>query len=141
MLAHPPIPPERLIDGRTTRHEGDEIRQRKRTLVEDGFSWGKTICGLRTLQHRGREKVAWIFRFTNAAYHLVRVRTLIRAGGCACARPQPPPPRRTRRNGPCGAPPSPARRTPRVSHHRLNSSNAKISSISLTPQRFSAPCY
>lgn len=72
MLAHPPIPPERLIDGRTTRHEGDEIRQRKRTLVEDGFGWGQTIGGPRTPQHRGRETVAWAFRCTNAAYHLVR---------------------------------------------------------------------
>jgi len=71
------------IDGRTTRHAGYEISQRKRKLVEEGFGWGKTIGGLRTLQHRGREKVAWIFSVVNAAYNLVRLRTLIRAGVCA----------------------------------------------------------
>ncbi len=71
------------IDGRTTRHAGYEISQRKRKLVEEGFGWGKTIGGLRKLQHRGREKVAWIFSFVNAAYNLVRLRTLIRAGVCA----------------------------------------------------------
>ena len=74
---------QRAIDGRTTRHVGYEISQRKRKLVEEGFGWGKTIGGLRKLHHRGREKVAWIFSFVNAAYNLVRLRTLIRAGVCA----------------------------------------------------------
>jgi hypothetical protein len=32
---------------------------------------------LRKLRHRGREKVAWIFRFTAAAYNLVRMRRLL----------------------------------------------------------------
>ncbi len=71
------------IDGRTTRHAGYAIGQVKRKLVEEAFGWGKTIGGLRTRHHRGREKVAWIFSFTNAAYNLVRMRTLIRAGVCA----------------------------------------------------------
>lgn len=70
------------IDGRTTRHPGFDISQVKRKLVEEGFGWGKTIGGLRKLQHRGGAKVAWIFTFTNAAYNLVRIRTLIRAGVC-----------------------------------------------------------
>ena len=68
------------IDARTTGHEGYAISQVKRKLVEEAFGWGKTIGGLRKLHHRGREKVAWIFSFTNAAYNLVRMRTLIRAG-------------------------------------------------------------
>ena len=71
------------IDGRTTHHAGYAISQVKRKLVEEAFGWGKTIGGLRKLHHRGREKVAWIFSFTNAAYNLVRMRTLIRAGVCA----------------------------------------------------------
>jgi len=75
--------PKSAIDGRTTRHPGYDVSQVKRKLVEEGFGWGKTIGGLRKLQHRGREKVAWIFSFTNAAYNLVRMRTLIRAGECA----------------------------------------------------------
>ena len=75
--------PTSAIDGRTTRHAGYAVSQLKRKLVEEGFGWGKVIGGLRKLHHRGREKVAWIFSFTNAAYNLVRIRTLIRAGVCA----------------------------------------------------------
>jgi transposase len=74
--------PTSAIDGRTTRHAGFDVSQVKRKLVEEGIGWGKTIGGLRKLHHRGREKVAWIFAFTNAAYNLVRMRTLIRAGVC-----------------------------------------------------------
>lgn len=75
--------PTSAIDARTTRHPGFDISQVKRKLVEEGYGWGKTIGGLRKLHHRGREKVGWIFTFTNAAYNLVRMRTLIRAGVCA----------------------------------------------------------
>jgi transposase len=75
--------PTSAIDERTTRHAGFDVSQVKRKLVEEGFGWGKTIGGLRKLHHRGREKVGWIFTFTNAAYDLVRIRTLIRAGVCA----------------------------------------------------------
>jgi transposase len=75
--------PSSAVDGRTTRHPGFSVSQVKRKLVEEGFGWGKTIGGLRKLHHRGREKVAWIFSFTNAAYNLVRMRTLIRTGVCA----------------------------------------------------------
>lgn len=75
--------PRSAIDGRTTRHAGYAVSQIKRKLIEEGFGWGKTIGGLRKLHHRGREKVGWIFTFTNAAYDLVRMRTLIRAGVCA----------------------------------------------------------
>ena len=71
------------IDGRTIRHPGYAISQVKRKLVEEAFGWGKTIGGLRKLHHRGHEKVGWIFSFTNAAYNLVRMRTLIRAGVAA----------------------------------------------------------
>lgn len=71
------------IDRRTTRHRGYTVSQRKRKLVEEGFGWGKTIGLLRKLRHRGRERVGWIFTFTNAVYNLVRIRTLIRAGVCA----------------------------------------------------------
>jgi len=75
--------PRSAIDGRTTRHAGFAVSQVKRKLVEEGFGWSKTIGGLRKLHHRGRERVGWIFTFTNAAYNLVRMRTLIRAGVCA----------------------------------------------------------
>lgn len=67
------------VDGRTTRHAGYTVSQRKRKLVEEGFGWQKTVGVLRKLHHRGREKVSWIFAFTSAAYNLVRLRTLLRS--------------------------------------------------------------
>jgi len=67
------------VDGRTTRHAGYLVSQRKRKLVEEGFGWHKSVGLLRKLHHRGREKVAWIFAFTSAAYNLVRLRTLLAA--------------------------------------------------------------
>jgi transposase len=65
------------IDGRTTRHAGYEVSQRKRKLVEQVFGWMKTVGGLRQLRHRGGERVDWIVTFTAAAYNLVRIRTLL----------------------------------------------------------------
>ena len=70
------------IDGRTTRHAGFEVSQRKRKRIEEGFGWSKVIGLLRKLRHRGREKVGWIFAFTNGVYNLVRMRTLIGLGVC-----------------------------------------------------------
>jgi transposase len=71
------------LDGRTTRHEGYAVSQVRRKRVEETFGWGKTVGLLRKLRHRGRALVGWIFTFTTAAYNLVRMRTLIRAGVCA----------------------------------------------------------
>jgi len=65
------------IDGRTTRHAGYAISQRKRKLVEQGFGWMKTVGGLRKLRHRGGPLVTWIFTFTAAAYNIVRLRRLL----------------------------------------------------------------
>ena len=65
------------IDGRTTRHPGYQVSQRKRTLVEQVFGWLKTVGGLRTLRHRGGALVDWIVTFAAAAYNLVRMRTLV----------------------------------------------------------------
>lgn len=65
------------IDGRTTRHPGYAISQRKRKLIEQVFGWMKTIGGLRKLRHRGGERVDWVVTFTAATYNLVRLRTLL----------------------------------------------------------------
>ena len=65
------------IDGRTTRHPGYGISQRKRKLVEQIFGWMKTTAQLRKLRHRGTAKVRWLFTFAAAAFNLVRIRTLI----------------------------------------------------------------
>jgi transposase len=65
------------IDGRTTRHAGYVVSQRKRKLVEQGFGWMKTVGGLRKLRHRGGPLITWIFTFTAAAYNIVRLRRLL----------------------------------------------------------------
>jgi len=70
------------IDGRTTRHAGYAVSQRKRKLVEQGFGWDKTVALLRKLRHRGKDLVGWVFAFTSAAFNLVGMRTLILAGVC-----------------------------------------------------------
>jgi transposase len=67
------------IDERTTRHAGYAISQRKRKLVEQSFGWNKTVGLMRKLRHRGAALVRWMFMFTNAAYNLVRMRTLLGA--------------------------------------------------------------
>jgi IS5 family transposase len=65
------------IDGRTTRHAGYEISQRKRKRIEEVFGWMKTVGMLRKSRHRGVFKVGWVFTFTAAAYNLVRMRNLL----------------------------------------------------------------
>jgi transposase len=67
------------VDGRTTRHPGYAVSQRKRKLVEQAFGWMKTVGGLRKLRHRGGHLVTWIFTFSAAAYNIVRLRRLLPA--------------------------------------------------------------
>jgi transposase len=64
------------IDGRTTRHEGYQVSQRKRKRIEEVFGWIKTVGTLRKTRHRGLETVRWVFTFTATAYNLVRMRNL-----------------------------------------------------------------
>jgi hypothetical protein len=65
------------IDGRTMRHAGYALSQRKRKLVEQAFGWMKTVGLLRKLRHRGGRLVDWMFTFAAAAYNLVRWRNLV----------------------------------------------------------------
>ncbi|MEI6732287.1 MAG: IS5 family transposase [archaeon] len=65
------------IDGRTIRHDGYGISQRKRKRIEECFGWLKTIALMRKVRHRGIEKVGWVFTFAAAAYNLVRMRNLL----------------------------------------------------------------
>ena len=65
------------IDGRTTRHDGYQVSQRKRKRIEEVFGWTKTVGTLRKTRHRGLEAVRWVLRFTAAAYNLVRMRNLM----------------------------------------------------------------
>jgi hypothetical protein len=65
------------IDGRTTRHGGYAISQRKRKRIEESFGWLKTIALMRKVRHRGIHKVGWVFTFAAAAYNLVRMKNLL----------------------------------------------------------------
>jgi transposase len=64
------------IDGRTTRHDGYAVSQRKRKRIEECFGWMKTVALLRKVRHRGIFKVGWVFTFAAAAYNLVRMRNI-----------------------------------------------------------------
>jgi transposase len=65
------------IDGRTTRHRGYDVSQKKRKRIEECFGWLKTIALMRKVRHRGLEKVGWMFTFAAAAYNLVRMKNLM----------------------------------------------------------------
>ena len=65
------------IDGRTTRHEGYKVSQRKRKLVEEAFGWGKTIAGMAKVKVRGLARVRFKFTFAMAAYNLIRMPRLL----------------------------------------------------------------
>jgi transposase len=65
------------VDGRTTRHAGYAVSQRKRKRIEECFGWLKTIALIRKVRHRGIERVGWVFTFAAAAYNLVRMRNLL----------------------------------------------------------------
>jgi len=67
------------IDGRTTRHDGYHISQRKRKRVEEVFGWGKVVGSIRKARVRGLARVAGMFTFAMAAYNLVRMRNLLAA--------------------------------------------------------------
>ena len=68
------------IDGRTTRHPGYAVSQRRRKRVEEVFGWMKTVGILRKARHRGTRLVGWMFEFAAAAYNLVRMRNLAASG-------------------------------------------------------------
>jgi transposase len=67
------------IDGRTTRHPGYAISQKKRKLVEEPFGWAKTIGGLARPMLRGAKRLGFKFTLTMAAYDLIRLPKLIGA--------------------------------------------------------------
>jgi hypothetical protein len=46
------------IDGRTVRHAGYAVSQRKRKRIEEVFGWVKTVAALGKTRHRGLERVA-----------------------------------------------------------------------------------
>jgi transposase len=69
------------VDGRTVRHAGYGVSQRKRKRIEEIFGWLKTIGLQRQTRFRGTARVDWMFTFATAAYNLVRMQRLLLAGG------------------------------------------------------------
>jgi transposase len=64
------------IDGRTTRHAGYGVSQRKRKCIEQCFGWGKVIGPIRQVMVQGLDKVDQLLTLTMAAYNLTRLRNL-----------------------------------------------------------------
>ena len=69
------------VDGRTTRHEGYEISQRKRKRVEEIYGWLKQWGPFRRQHFRGLDRVGFFFTFGVAVYDLLRIANLMRLDG------------------------------------------------------------
>lgn len=69
------------IDGRTTRHDGYGVSQRKRKRVEEPFGWIKTVGGGRKLRFIGRDRNRAWFKIDVAVYNLIRIVNLDLATG------------------------------------------------------------
>ena len=65
------------IDGRTTRHAGYAVSQRKRKRVEEIFGWMKTVGGFRRTRYRGLARTQLAGYLVATAYNLVRMSRLV----------------------------------------------------------------
>lgn len=66
-------------DGRTTRHAGYALSQRRRKQIEEPFGWAKTVGGMGQTVHRGVERVRARFTLAMAACNLARLRRVLAA--------------------------------------------------------------
>lgn len=64
------------IDGRTTRHEGYNISQRRRKVVEQIFGWAKNSPRIRKSNVIGILKTDLSFAISAAAYNILRISKL-----------------------------------------------------------------
>jgi transposase len=64
------------VDGRTTRHAGYVVSQRKRKRVEEIFGWMKTVGGFRRTRFRGLARTQLAGYLVATAYNLVRMSKL-----------------------------------------------------------------
>ena len=64
------------LDGRTIRHAGYHVSQRKRKRVEEIFGWLKTVGGLRRTRFLGVERTQLWAYLAGAAYNLLRLARL-----------------------------------------------------------------
>ncbi|HRU78815.1 MAG TPA: IS5 family transposase [Rectinema sp.] len=67
------------IDGRTTRHPGYEISQRKRKRVEEIFGWLKAFSIMRRPHFRGLDRIEYLFKFAVSVYNILRIRNIMMA--------------------------------------------------------------
>jgi transposase len=67
------------IDGRTTRHGGYALSQKRRKKIEEPFGWAKTVGGMAQTVLRGVERVRARFTLTMAACNLARLPQLLAA--------------------------------------------------------------
>jgi transposase len=67
------------IDGRTTRHPGYALSQKRRKKIEEPFGWAKTVGPMAQTMLRGVKRVGAQFTFTMAACNLARLPRLLAA--------------------------------------------------------------
>jgi transposase len=67
------------IDGRTTRHPGYAVSQKRRKKIEEPFGWAKTVGPMAQTMLRGVKRVGAQFTLTMAACNLARLPRLLAA--------------------------------------------------------------
>jgi transposase len=65
------------IDGRTTRHPGYAVSQKRRKKIEEPFGWAKTVGNMAQTMLRGTGKLGAQFTLTMAACNLARLPKLL----------------------------------------------------------------
>jgi transposase len=65
------------IDGRTTRHPGYAVSQKRRKKIEEPFGWAKTVGPMAQTMLRGVKRVGAQFTLTMAACNLARLPRLL----------------------------------------------------------------
>lgn len=65
------------IDGRTTRHSGYALSQKRRKKIEEPFGWAKTVGSMAQTMLRGTERLGAQFTMTMAACNLARLPKLL----------------------------------------------------------------
>ena len=65
------------IDGRTTRHSGYAVSQKRRKKIEEPFGWAKTVGPMAQTMLRATERLGAQFTMTMAACNLARLPKLL----------------------------------------------------------------
>lgn len=65
------------IDGRTTRHPGYAMSQKRRKKIEEPFGWAKTVGSMAQTMLRGTERLGAQFTMTMVACNLARLPKLL----------------------------------------------------------------